>query len=42
VRRVVECAPGKVLTGLARRISGELEGIAIQDTAALDAAIAKG
>ena len=42
VRRVVECAPGKVLTGLARRISGELEGEAIQDTAALDAAIAKG
>jgi [acyl-carrier-protein] S-malonyltransferase len=42
VRRVVECAPGKVLTGLARRISGELDGIAIQDTAALDAAIAKG
>jgi len=42
VRRVVECAPGKVLTGLARRISGELEGVAIQDTAALDAAIAKG
>jgi [acyl-carrier-protein] S-malonyltransferase len=42
VRRVVECAPGKVLTGLVRRISGELEGFAIQDTAALDAAIAKG
>ena len=42
VRRVVECAPGKVLTGLAKRISGDLEGIAIQDTAALDAAIAKG
>ena len=42
VRRVVECAPGKVLTGLAKRIPGELEGIAIQDTAALDAAIAKG
>lgn len=42
VRRVVECAPGKVLTGLVKRISGELEGSAVHDSAALDAAIAKG
>ena len=42
VKRMVECAPGKVLTGLARRISSGMEGVAIQDSAALDAALPRG
>ena len=37
--RIVECVPGKVLTGLSRRIAPGVEGIAIQDSAALDAAL---
>jgi [acyl-carrier-protein] S-malonyltransferase len=40
VRRIVECAPGKVLTGLSKRISGDVECVAIQDSAALAAALA--
>jgi [acyl-carrier-protein] S-malonyltransferase len=40
--RVVECAPGKVLTGLCKRIDASLEGIAITDDAALDAALGPG
>ena len=39
VKRIVECAPGKVLTGLSRRIAGGVECIAIQDSAALAAAL---
>jgi [acyl-carrier-protein] S-malonyltransferase len=39
VRRIVECAPGKVLTGLSRRIAEGVECIAIQDSAALAAAL---
>jgi len=39
VKRIVECAPGKVLTGLAKRISSGVEGVAIQDSAALEAAL---
>ena len=39
VSRIVECAPGKVLTGLAKRIASEAECVAITDTAALDAAL---
>jgi [acyl-carrier-protein] S-malonyltransferase len=34
-RRVVECAPGKVLTGLCKRIEPSLECVAITDSAAL-------
>lgn len=41
VSRIVECGPGKVLTGLARRIAGQTECLAVTDTAALDAALAK-
>lgn len=41
VRRVVECAPGKVLAGLCKRIAGELECDAITDSAALAAVLAK-
>jgi len=39
VTRIVECAPGKVLTGLAKRIAPDLEGLAVQDCASLDAAV---
>lgn len=38
VRRIVECAPGKVLTGLCKRIAAEAECIAITDAASLEAA----
>ena len=38
VTRIVECAPGKVLAGLARRIAPGVEAVAVQDSAALDAA----
>ncbi|AOB30599.1 ACP S-malonyltransferase [Bordetella sp. H567] len=40
VTHVVECGPGKVLTGLVKRIDGELTGLAITDPASLDAALA--
>lgn len=40
VTHVVECGPGKVLTGLTRRIDGELAGIAITDAASLADALA--
>jgi [acyl-carrier-protein] S-malonyltransferase len=36
VTHVVECGPGKVLTGLTKRINGELIGEAIVDAASLD------
>ena len=39
VQRIVECAPGKVLTGLAKRIASGVEGVAIHDSAALEAAL---
>ena len=42
VKRVVECGPGKVLTGLSKRIVPDIEYLSITDTAALDAAAAKG
>ena len=41
VTRIVECAPGKVLTGLARRIVPGVEALALADAASLEAAIAK-
>jgi [acyl-carrier-protein] S-malonyltransferase len=37
VTRLVECAPGKVLAGLARRIAPEVEGMAVTDSASLAA-----
>ncbi len=37
VTRVIECGPGKVLTGLVKRISGDLAADAIVDQASLDA-----
>jgi [acyl-carrier-protein] S-malonyltransferase len=39
VKRVIECGPGKVLTGLSRRIAADVEYLALQDSAALDAAL---
>jgi [acyl-carrier-protein] S-malonyltransferase len=40
VKRIVECAPGKVLVGLSRRIAPAAEYVAITDSAALAAALA--
>jgi [acyl-carrier-protein] S-malonyltransferase len=42
VKRIVECGPGKVLTGLSKRIASGVECIAIQDGAALSAALQQG
>jgi [acyl-carrier-protein] S-malonyltransferase len=42
VTRIVECGPGKVLTGLSKRISSGVECIAITDSAALAAATQAG
>jgi len=41
VKRVVECGPGKVLTGLSKRIVPDIEYIAINDGASLAAASAQ-
>ena len=40
IQRLVECGPGKVLSGLSRRIDGELEGFNIEQPDALAAAVA--
>jgi len=40
VKRIVECAPGKVLVGLSKRVAADAECIAITDSAALAAALA--
>jgi [acyl-carrier-protein] S-malonyltransferase len=42
VKRVVECGPGKVLTGLGKRIVPDIEYIAVTDAASLAAASAQG
>ena len=39
VTRMVECGPGKVLTGLSKRIAADVEYVALQDAAALEAAL---
>ncbi len=39
VTHMVECGPGKVLTGLAKRIAPELTAVALVDAAGLDAAL---
>ncbi|KAK71841.1 [acyl-carrier-protein] S-malonyltransferase [Bordetella holmesii CDC-H643-BH] len=40
VTHVIEFGPGKVLTGLTKRIDGDLTGLAVTDPASLDAALA--
>ncbi len=40
VGTVIECGPGKVLTGLVKRIAPEVATYAINDQSSLDAAIA--
>ena len=40
VTHVVECGPGKVLAGLTKRICGELDSLAVQDSASLRQALA--
>ena len=39
VKRLVECAPGKVLVGLSKRIVSDLDGVAVTDSASLSAAV---
>src|SRR5688500_6179799 len=39
VQRIVECGPGKVLTGLSKRIASGVECVGLQDSAALAAAL---
>lgn len=39
ITHVIECGPGKVLSGLAKRCNEELTGVAMNDLAALQAAI---
>jgi [acyl-carrier-protein] S-malonyltransferase len=41
VRRVVECGPGKVLTGMGKRIVADIEYVALNDAASLAAAAAQ-
>jgi [acyl-carrier-protein] S-malonyltransferase len=40
VTHIVECGPGKVLTGLTRRIAESVEAFALSDSTALDEALA--
>ncbi|HYC37659.1 MAG TPA: ACP S-malonyltransferase [Usitatibacter sp.] len=41
VTRIVECGPGKVLTGLSKRIAGDVDCIAVQDSPSLAAAVGR-
>jgi [acyl-carrier-protein] S-malonyltransferase len=40
VTHVLECGPGKVLAGLAKRIEGSVQGVALADRASLEQALA--
>jgi len=40
VTHIVECGPGKVLTGLTKRIAGDLTALSIADPASLDVTLA--
>jgi [acyl-carrier-protein] S-malonyltransferase len=35
ITHVVECGPGKVLTGMTKRINGDLNGLAVYDPATM-------
>lgn len=39
IKRIVECGPGKVLTGLNKRIVKEIDALAVYDPASLEAAL---
>jgi [acyl-carrier-protein] S-malonyltransferase len=39
ITRIIECGPGKVLAGLTRRISPEIESLALADRASLEEAL---
>jgi len=41
IGRLVECGPGRILTGLNRRIAEDIDAVAIYDGATLDDALAK-
>jgi [acyl-carrier-protein] S-malonyltransferase len=41
VTRIIECGPGKVLSGLTKRIDRELDGGAINDQDQLTAVVAE-
>lgn len=41
IEELLEMGPGKVLTGLTKRINRSLGGFAVNDIASLDAALAK-
>ena len=40
ITRLIECGPGAVLAGLAKRINKDLPAVSVQDKAAFDAAVA--
>lgn len=39
IDRIVECGPGRVLTGLTKRIAKDIEGLSVYDPATLEAAL---
>jgi [acyl-carrier-protein] S-malonyltransferase len=39
IHTVVECGPGKVLTGLCKRVNGDLQCVAVYDHGSLEAAL---
>jgi [acyl-carrier-protein] S-malonyltransferase len=41
VTHVVECGPGKVLTGLCRRIDRDLDAVAVYDKDSLESALSR-
>jgi len=41
IKQIVECGPGKVLTGLIKRIKPSIECIAINDPTSLKEALAR-
>jgi [acyl-carrier-protein] S-malonyltransferase len=39
ITHIVECGPGKVLTGLVKRIDRDLVGLSVSDPASLEATL---